>query len=174
MIFDILFLVVFIYAAYQGFSKGFLIQAATFAALILGIFGAVKFSGFTSNFLMEKTNMEGEYLPIVSFALTFIGIVIVVHLVSRIVEKLVQAVALGFINRLAGAIFNLTKYALIMSGILVILNGINERSGFLPQEEVDSSKLYKPLSGFVPMIFPYLNFESAKEIIDNVESPVDL
>jgi membrane protein required for colicin V production len=156
----------FIWAAYRGFSKGFLIQAAGFAALILGIWGAIKFSGVTTAFLMDKTNMEGEYLPLVSFAITFIAIVVLVHILSRLIEKLVQAVALGFVNRLVGAIFNLTKYALIISGVLVILNTINSKQPFLPQEDVDKSIMYGPLSAFAPTIFPYLNFETAENLME--------
>jgi membrane protein required for colicin V production len=170
MIFDLIFLVIFIYAAFRGFTKGLIVQAATFAALLLGLFGAIKLSGFTSNLLIEKTSIEGEYLPIVSFALTFIGIVILVHLVSKLVEKLVQAVALGFINRLAGAIFNMTKFALIVSGVLVILNTINEKKAFLP-EDVERSMMYEPLSGFAPLIFPYLKFEKTPDFINNIEIP---
>lgn len=169
MIFDLIFLVIFVYAAYRGFTKGLIVQAATFAALLLGLFGAIKFSGFTSNLLIEKTSIEGDYLPIISFALTFIGIVILVHLVSKLVEKLVQAVALGFINRLAGAIFNMTKFALIVSGVLVILNTINEKKAFLPEEDIERSMMYEPLSGFAPLIFPYLKFEKTSDFIDNIE-----
>lgn len=171
MIFDLIFLVIFVYAAYRGFSKGLIVQAATFAALLLGLVGAVKFSDFTSGLLIEKTSIEGHYLPIVSFALTFIGIVILVHLVSKIVEKLVQAVALGFVNRLAGAVFNMTKFALIVSGVLVILNTINEKKAFLPTEDVERSMMYEPLSSFAPLIFPYLKFENASELIDDIEIP---
>lgn len=174
MVFDLIFLAVFVWAAYRGFTKGFVIQAATFAALVIGIFGAVKFSGYTTAILAEKTKMDGEYLPIISFALTFIAIVILVHLLSRVLEKLIDAVALGFVNRLAGAIFSLIKFTLIMSGILVVLNTINEHSPFLPVEEVEKSKLYRPLSSVAPSIFPYLKYENAKEFIEEVEVPSEL
>ncbi len=169
MIFDIIFLVIFIWAAFRGFTKGFLIQAATLAALVLGIFGSITLSGFTSEFLMSKTNMEGEYLPVVSFALTFLAIVVLVHLVSRLMEKLVEAIALGFVNRLAGALFNLTKFSLIISGILVVLNTIHQKQPFLPEEEVNSSVMYRPLSGFAPTIFPYLKFDNAPMFFENKE-----
>lgn len=172
MIFDLIFLVVFVYAAFRGFTKGLIVQAATFAALLLGLFGAIKFSDFTSNLLIEKTSIQGDYLPIISFALTFIAIVILVHLVSKLVEKLVQAVALGFLNRLAGAVFNLTKYALIVSGVLVILNTIHSKTAFLPEEEIEKSMMYKPLSGFAPLIFPHLKFENASELMDKIELPI--
>ena len=43
MVFDLVFLVILVWAAYRGFSKGVILQAATLLALVLGIFGAIKF-----------------------------------------------------------------------------------------------------------------------------------
>ena len=71
MIFDLIFLTILVWAAYRGFSKGLVLQAATLAALILGIFGAVRFSGFTSNLIISHTSINGQYMHLISFALTF-------------------------------------------------------------------------------------------------------
>jgi membrane protein required for colicin V production len=173
MVFDVVFLLILVWAAYRGFSKGVILQVATLVALILGIFGAIKFSSFTSSLIIDNTNISGEYLPIISFALTFILIVIVVHLLARVVEKLVQAVALGFLNRLAGALFSMTKFALIISGILVVLNTIHANYSFLPEDKVEQSLMYRPLSNFAPSIFPYLQFESGIEFLDELEEEVE-
>lgn len=159
MVFDIIFLVIFCWAAYKGYTRGFVLQAATLAALVLGIFGAIRFSDLTSRFLQNQFDMTSEYLPIISFALTFIGIVIGIHFLARIAEKLLKAIALNFINRLLGVLFNLLKYALIISGILVVLNGINRKAHILPQSKIEESKLYRPLSILAPTLFPYLRFD---------------
>lgn len=159
MVFDILFLCVFAWATYIGFTKGFIIQIAALAALILGILGAIRFSGYVSAYLVEKFSMTGIYMPIISFAITFIGIVILVHITARITEKLVEAVALGFANRLAGVLFSLLKYAFIISVVLGLLNGINSRAPFLPEKQIQESHLYRPLSQLAPILFPYLHFD---------------
>ena len=173
MIFDLVFLVILVWAAYRGYSKGVILQAATLLALILGIFGAIKFSDFTSSFLVDNTNMSGEYMPIISFALTFILIVVAVHLFARLLEKLVHAIALGFINRLAGAIFSMTKFAFIISIVLVVLNTIHAKYSFLPAEKINKSLMYKPLSGFAPRVFPYLQFDNPSELFKDVEEQID-
>lgn len=169
MVFDVVFLVILVWAAYRGFSKGVIHQAATFLALILGVIGAIKFSGFTSALLIEKTNMTGEYLPIISFALTFIVIVVAIHFLAKLLEKLVTAIALGFINRLAGALFSMTKFAFIISIVLVVLNTIHSKYSFLPEEKVNKSLMYRPLSRFAPGIFPYLHFDNPIEIFEDVQ-----
>lgn len=159
MIFDIIFLCIFAWAGYKGYTRGFILQAATLAALILGIYGAVKFSDHTAGMLVSKFDMSGEYLPIIAFALTFIGIVVGIHFLARLVERLLKAISLNFVNRLLGILFNLLKYALIISACLVVLNGINNRIRFLPQQTIAESKLYRPLSVLAPTLFPYLRFD---------------
>ncbi len=159
MIFDILFILVFLWAAYKGFTKGFILQAATLAAIILGIYGAVKFSGFVAAVIMEKMERHGEFIPLISFAITFIGIVVAIHFLAKLVEKLLEMIALSFVNRIFGILFNLIKYAFIISAILVVINGIDRKLQFLPKEKVSESRLYRPLSLLAPLLFPYLHFD---------------
>lgn len=159
MVLDIIFVAIFCWAGYKGYTRGFILQAASLAALILGIFGAIKFSGMTAVFIAKHLNVSSDYLPIIAFAVTFIGIVIGIHFLARVSEKLLKAISLNFINRLFGIIFNTIKYALIISAILVVINGINRRTHFLPEEKLSESKLYHPLSMLAPLLFPYLHFD---------------
>jgi membrane protein required for colicin V production len=159
MALDIIFAIIFCWAIYKGYTRGFILQAATLAALILGIYGAIKFSGFTANFITNHFQVHGDYLPIIAFALTFIGIVIGIHFLARLAEKLLRAISLNFLNRLLGILFNTIKYALIISAILVVINSINQRTHFIPEAKLKESKLYGPLSKLAPLLFPYLHFE---------------
>jgi membrane protein required for colicin V production len=86
-------------------------------------------------------------------------------LLSRALDKLVKAAALGIFNRLAGLLFGMLKTAFFISIILVILNGINSRLPFIPEEHKENSLLYQPLSRLAPAIFPFLNFDGIRERI---------
>ena len=161
-IFDLVFLVIFIWSAYKGFSKGLIIQAASLAALLLGIIGAIKFSGYTAFVLTKKFNVTGEYLQLTAFAITFVIIVVAVHIIARLTEKFFKAVALDFVNRILGLLFSTIKIAFIISIILVIINIIDHKTPFLPKDKVNNSLLYKPLSSLAPMLFPYFRLEYEK------------
>ena len=161
--FDAIFIIAFLWSAYRGITKGFIIMLASLAALILGVWGAIHFSDLTSGFLTDKLNFDSQYLQIISFAVTFILIVIAVHLVARAADKLVKAVALGFVNRIAGLIFGIAKTAFIISIILVVVNSIDRKLPFIPEEHKENSLLYQPLSRLAPAIFPYLDFEKVRE-----------
>jgi membrane protein required for colicin V production len=169
---DIFFLILIVWAAYIGFTKGFILQVASLAALILGIYGAIKTSGYLSNYLSQKTNTYGEYLPIISFAITFIIIVIIIHFLARMLEKIVEIIALGLINRIFGAVLSIIKYSLIISVILVILNNFDRKASFLPKKQIQKSFFYTRLFVLAPFIYPYFryNFFPNEEIPYN---PVD-
>jgi len=160
---DIIIALPLIWGLYQGFSKGFIISAASLLALILGIYGALKLSHITSFYLINHFDLSDKYLPIIAFVVTFIAIVILVHLLAKILDKLVKAVALGFLNRIAGMVFNVVKYAFLISIVIVILEGFDKKISFIPKDMKENSLLYEPLSAFAPIIFPYLNFDKIKE-----------
>jgi membrane protein required for colicin V production len=131
-------------------------EVASLAALILGIWGAIKFSDFTADKLYVYFDLTGKYVGIISFMITFGIIVVVIHFIGVLLDKLLEAVALGFVNRLLGMIFGLIKSVLILSVIFVILNAINASRPFLPKERIEKSMLYNPISDIAPAIFPII------------------
>jgi len=162
---DLIIAILLVWGIFVGFKNGLIIEVASLAALLLGIFGAIHFSDLTANFLVTSLNVTTQYINLIAFAVTFVGIVIVVHLLAKMIDKLVKAVALGFVNRLLGMVFGLIKYAFIISIILVIINAINRNVTFISKEKIENSILYKPLSSFAPGIFPYLDFQEIKKDI---------
>ena len=161
--FDIIFVIIIAWAAFRGYSKGFIYQAATLTALFFGIYGAVKFSNVVSRFMALKFDLTSEYLPLIAFAVTFILIVIIIHLLGKMLEKLVKAVALGSINKILGIVFSIAKSLFIISVILTGINHINENAQLIPEEKIGKSLLYKPISKIAPAVFPYLHFNGLKQ-----------
>ncbi len=163
---DLIFLVILLWSAYRGFAKGFILQLSTLAALLLGILGAIEFSDFTAGILENNFEISPNYLNVIAFAVTFIIIVVAVHLLASLIQKLLQAIALGFLNRILGIVFGIAKTAFILSIILVLVNKANDKYNFIPREKINNSYLYQPLSDFAPMIFPYLRFDDLKDELD--------
>jgi membrane protein required for colicin V production len=75
---------------------------------------------------------------------------------GMLIDKLMEAVSLGFINKLLGIGFGLLKSILIMSIFFVVLNAIDQRRPFLPKEEIEKSMLFNPISDIAPAIFPII------------------
>lgn len=170
--FDIVTGIVLILAIIKGFKNGLIIELASLAALVLGLFGAIQFSSITESFLIE--HIDSSYIGIIAFIATFILIVVVVHLVAKMVDKLISAIALGTVNRVLGAIFSLLKYAFIISVVLAILGSFERSFSIIPEEQKETSKLYEPLSSIAPTVFPYLQFEDVKEQYDNAKKGIEV
>ncbi|MBN1187750.1 MAG: CvpA family protein [Bacteroidales bacterium] len=160
--FDIIFIILIAWSAWRGFSKGFVFQVITLTALVLGIYGAVKFSPVLCKFMSIKFHMTSEFLPLIAFAITFILIVIILHIVGRLIEKLIKAVALSFANKIAGVVFSIAKALFIISIILTGINHVNESAQLISKEKIEKSLLYEPISKIAPAIFPYLHFDKLK------------
>lgn len=170
--FDIIVGILLILALVKGFKNGLVIELATLAALVLGILGAIKFSDVTEQYLSQHIN--SEHIGLIAFFVTFILIVIGVHLIAKMVDKLVSAVALGTINRIFGAAFSLLKYAFIISILLAVFNSIDKNFNLIPEKQKESSKLYYPLSDLALKVFPYLHFDEIKEKVEDVSKGVSV
>lgn len=166
---DIILVILLALAAISGFRKGLVVELASLAALILGIWGAVEFSYITSEFLVENFDWQWDHLNIASFIITFVVIVILVHIVGSTVNKLVETVMLGFVNKLAGLIFGILKSALILSIILVVFDKIDEDMNILSEDTKAESRMYEPIRNLAPTIFPFINFWDNESNSDNDE-----
>ena len=153
---DAVIVVILILSLVTGFTNGLVKEVASLAALILGIWGAIRFSAFTAEKLYDYFDMTGRYVGIIAFLITFGIIVVIIHFIGILADRVVTAASLGFVNRILGIVFGLLKSVLIMSVFFVILNAIDARKPFLPKEKIEQSRFYNPISDIAPAIFPII------------------
>ncbi len=163
---DITIVVILILSMVMGFINGLVKEVASLAALILGIWGAIKFSSFTAAKLYDYFDMTGQYVGVIAFIITFAIIVVIIHFIGIVADKIVNAVSLGFVNRILGIVFGLLKSVLIMSVFFVVLNVINDKRGFLPKETIEQSIFFNPISDIAPVIFPIIGEGSFGQSFD--------
>jgi membrane protein required for colicin V production len=153
---DLVIFVLLAYAVFKGVTRGFVLQLASLAALLGGVFAALKLSGFTARFLSEHWNFGYEYLYLVSVALTFILVFILVNLVGEWVNSIVETAHLTLLNKLAGALFNVCKVMIIAGLIIVFIDRVDSRTHFVPEKIRKGSLFYKPVTSAVLFLFPEL------------------
>ncbi len=153
---DLVIIIILGLSVISGFTNGFVKEVASLAALILGIWGAIKFSTFTAAKLYDWFDMSGQYVGIIAFLVTFLVIVVIIHFIGILADRFIDAISLGFLNRILGMVFGLLKSVLIMSVIFVILNALDARRPFLPKEKIEQSRFYNPISDIAPAIFPVI------------------
>lgn len=152
--FDIIFVIPLLWGAYKGFTKGFVLEIASFLALGLGVWGGLKFSYLSAEYLSKMFDISEKLMPLISFSVVFIVIVIAVFLLAKLLQSVLKKAALGLVNRLLGLVFGVLKFAFILSIILNLVNVFNKEVEFITPEKKETSLLYNPIEKLSQLLIP--------------------
>ncbi|WP_111706943.1 CvpA family protein [Lutibacter citreus] len=152
--FDIIIAALLVFGFIRGLLKGLFVEVASLVALIAGIYGAIHFSFFVGNFLAKQVSWDERYITIVSFAVTFAIIVLVISLLGKLFTKIADFAALGLLNKILGGVFGALKIGLILSIVLLVFTKLNDTIPFISDEQKEESILYQPIKNLAPTIFP--------------------
>ncbi len=164
---DIIIAIILLLFGVKGFRKGLIIEVVTLLAFAVGIYGAMHFSDFTAEHLKEFMEINPKYLNTTAFVLTFILLVILVNIIGRMVTKLIQAMNLGFFNKLGGALFGMAKGVLLCSIMVMVLNNF-QLIGIVKPEVREQSKLYPYIEETVPYV--YRGFDLVKGYVNDLQN----
>lgn len=170
---DIAIAIPLTWGLYKGFTSGIIMEVARIIALIAGVYLAVRFAQELSEYLYKNSNLTTEFLPIISFAMIFIVVVVLVHIFAKTIEKLVKAVALGWANKAVGAAFGMFRVAFVLSVIVMMLSRFELLSTFEKGETAKEAFLYSPLKQLAPFIIPVLEDVDKDSILDKIDRKVD-
>jgi membrane protein required for colicin V production len=151
---DIVFAILLCYALYKGIKNGLFVELASLIALVAGIFVAIKFSYLVNNILEPKVTWEPKYIEIIAFALTFILVVVLIYLSAKLLTKIADFTYLGWINKLAGAIFSTLKTILLLSILILLFEKVNINNTLVKQETLDESIFYNPTKEISAFLYP--------------------
>mgnify|MGYP003381739413 FL=1 len=136
--------------ALKGFSRGFIVEVAALAAMVLGIWAGIHFS----DRVVEMIGL-GPKNAAVAFVITFVVILVAVHLLAKLLTTMIDVAQLGLPNKLAGVLFGALRKLFTISVVLNLLAGYSEEAQ--PSITVrEGSTLYPPTRAFAPLIVPVL------------------
>ena len=165
---DIIIGALILYGVVKGLFKGLFVEVTSLLALLVGVYGAVHFSNYAAEILLNNFEWSEKTTNITAFAVTFVAIVMVISLAGKALTKLADFAALGLLNKLLGALFGGTKIALIISVLLLIFSTLNKTIPFVSNDEIEASLLYTPVKSLAPMILPeFMNAASEIELPRN-------
>ena len=153
---DIIILVPVAWFAFSGFRKGLIIEVTTLIGLFLGIYAGVYFSDYVSGLLVSWFGFNSNYSSIISFTIVFIGIIIMIYILAKSLEKVVNLTALGVFNKIGGAFFGVLKMIFIISLLIYIFNKIDDQQRLLTKVNREKSLLFIPISNFALKMVPKL------------------
>lgn len=151
---DIILGILLLWGLIKGFSKGLFVSLASLVALVAGIYVTVHFSDLVGTYLAQYVDWGDNVIKLTAFALTFIGVVILISLSGKILTKIADFASLGILNKLLGAAFGVLKFAFISSVVIIFVDAANRSLHLIKRETLESSILYTPVKKIAPMILP--------------------
>lgn len=118
MFIDILFAILILIACLKGYQKGFIVALFSMIAFIAGLAAAIKLSAIVAARLAPYSDVSAKWLPVISFMLVFLIVVILVNIGGGLLQKSVEWVKLGWINKFGGIIFYVLIYSMVFSVFL--------------------------------------------------------
>ena len=147
--FDIILSLGLFWGFYNGYKKGLIKGVFDFIAIVFGVYYAINFSHKIDPLLKPFLFINEVFLPLLSFIICFIGIVLAVKIIAGVIEKIITLMALNLINRLIGAVFGLLKMGFVMSCLILLLNYTNFHFNLIPDNQKKESVLYPFVSNIV-------------------------
>ena len=170
---DIALAVPMFWGLYKGLTSGFIMEIARLVALIAGVYLAVRFAQELSEYIYNNTEFTNEFLPIISFAIIFIVVVLLVHFFAKAIEKLAKAVALGWANKAVGALFGIFRFTFLLSIGIMMLTRFDLLKEFNRGDTAVGSFLYEPVTQVAPFVLPILEDIDKDSILDKVDRKVN-
>ncbi len=165
---DIILLIPLIFGAYLGYKKGLLLEIVSLFAFILAIIGAFKLVDLGEELLRPYLPDWEKALPIVSFILLFVAILLLVNMIGKITKKILDMTLLGGLDNFAGAVLGLLKWAFGVSLVLWLAQSVEIG---VSEEMTKETHIYPIVASIAPFVAEsfaeYLPF--IQEVFDNLK-----
>jgi len=139
---DIIILLPIIYGLIRGIMRGIVQEVFALLGIILGILVARMYVGQATEWLQQISTWDAQLIrPIAAFAI-FIVVALLCNLLARLLTKLFKLISLGWLNRLAGGIFGVAKWIIIVAVIITCIDMLDGVLHFMKPELKQSSTCY--------------------------------
>ena len=118
MLLDIIYAVLIILAIIKGWQKGLIVGLFSLVAIFIGLAAAIKLSAVVANYIGRNVKISEQWLPIISFAIVFLIVVLLVRLGAKAIQKFAESIMLGLFNRLGGVLLYAAIYTIVFSVLL--------------------------------------------------------
>jgi membrane protein required for colicin V production len=138
MVIDLIFLVILILAIIKGYQRGLIIGIFSFLAIIIGLAAALKLSAAVAVYIGESVKISDEWLPVISFAVVFLIVVLLVRWGANVIQRTAEVAMLGWVNRVGGIILYAALYITVFSVLLFYAQQVH----IIKKETIDKSLTY--------------------------------
>ncbi len=157
---DIVIIAVFIGAIIVGLWKGVIAQLGSLGGIILGILACRMFGDYAAQLAGEVLPKMSESAQTVAYVNSIVGNVVLflivyllAKLIARLMKQITNALCLGFVDRILGAVFALFKWFLVMSIIVNIVIVFFPEQNFVAKSTLGDGMAIKYIVDLAPNLF---------------------
>lgn len=148
MLLDIIFAVLIVLAALQGYRSGLIVGLFSLVAVIIGLAAAMKLSAVVAGYIGRNVNVSEEWLPLISFVVVFLIVVLLIRWGAKAIERTAEIAMLGWVNKLGGIVFYVALYTIVFSVLLFYA----ENMQLLQPETINKSVTYSFVQPWGPKV----------------------
>jgi membrane protein required for colicin V production len=157
--FDLIVLILLLISVINGYRKGLIGQLVGLAIILLSAIFGGNLATYILPILNDYLDLPANLSRALSFLIAFATIAIVISIIGKIIQKLLNIVLLGFVNRMLGSIIAIGT---LMFGLSIILNlvlMIDKKENLISKEIKEESFFFERVEAVVPAIVPFLDKE---------------
>tara|TARA_B100000963_G_scaffold201242_1_gene175220 strand:- start:49 stop:549 length:501 start_codon:yes stop_codon:yes gene_type:complete len=162
---DVVIALPILWGIYNGYQKGLISQVLGIISLVIGIYMGIHHGNLV--FFLLEGKVSDSYIPIISFAIIFITIVVLGVLLSKVIEKMLAFIQLKQLNKIGGIVFGVLKVLLFLLAGIYFFEKWDTKNSIIKSETKNESVLYPLLVKSSSIILPEL---SNHEILNITES----
>lgn len=159
-IIDLVIGLLLLIALFNGWRRGFIMQACSLVAIVAAIFLAAEFGEAVGTAL----NLSPSLRSVGGFAVVLVVALIAISILSRVVRGLLHWVGLGIFDNLLGVVIAVAKYMLVVSALLMVLDKFNLEKRLFSEETIATSRTYRPVKELAGKVLPFL-----EQVMDGVD-----
>lgn len=156
MLLDLIFAVLIVFAVLRGYQRGLIVGLFSLVAVIIGLAAAMKLSAVVAGYIGKAVKVSDEWLPIISFAIVFLIVILLIRLGATAIERTIEVAMLGWVNKIGGIVLFAAIYTVVFSVLLFYA----EQVKLIQPETINKSVTYsfvqpwgpKAINGFGSII----------------------
>ncbi len=159
---DIIILIPLIYGLIRGLFRGLFKEIASLLGIVFGLVAARLWADSVAAILMSMFESSETIMLPVAYILIFIIVAIGLNVLAFFIEKLLSFAMLGWLSKLAGGLFGMLKFWLIISVLVLAFDAINQHVKLVDDVTISKSVMYQPTKNLLAKCLPFFSFESFK------------
>jgi membrane protein required for colicin V production len=146
MVIDAFCLILFLFAAWKGWSSGFFSSLVSFTGMFIGFFIAMKCSASVAVYLKEEQYADARWAALIAFGLVLLGVWLLLKVLAKALSGIAEAMLLGWANKTGGLILSVLLYSIMISSFFFF----GEKLSFFTKETIADSYLYPIIKPIAP------------------------